>query len=327
MIVASILSNGNADTIADAIRSVLPLADRVLLVDTGITDNTIERAREAAGGKLTLETLRWPNRFDEARNFCLQTVARMGATWYLMLDSDETYHVADAPATRALIAAHSLVDCWLIADDTGTYYRERLIRVRSKAEFRGRTHEALIGVDPAAKRTLPGVTVSGRAKSPEAFRAKLLRDSNALVAETIESPADPRWWYYLGQTREGLGQYAAAIEAYRRCWGLPGWSEQAAWACYRAAVCHAEARDYAAALAACCTGLARDARFPELAWFAGWNAYQLDRKPEAAAWARAALAITDSGVCEARIGFRFPAGWRERPLNLLRWAVNQEVDR
>jgi tetratricopeptide (TPR) repeat protein len=318
MICASILSNGNADTIADAIRSVLPLADCVLLVDTGITDDTIEIAREAAGGNLFVEILRWPNRFDEARNFCLRTVNRMGATWYLMLDSDETYHVADAPATRAIIAGRPLVDCWLIEHD-GDYVKEKMIRVSSAARYSGRTHESLIGVEPAAKRTLPGVTVSGRPKSPEAFRAKLLRDASALEAETAESPHDSRWWYYLGQTREGLGQHAAAIEAYRRCWGLPGWSEQAAWACYRAAVCHAEARDYAAALATCCTGLARDARFPELAWLAGWLAYQLGRKPEAAAWARAALAITDSGVCESRIGFRFLPGWRERPRNLLTW--------
>lgn len=315
-ICAAILSNGNETTIGDAVRSVLSLVDRVLLVDTGIGDRTREIAREIAGDQSSLTAMQWPGRFDEARNHCMDFAQTMGHDWYLLCDSDEVVSCDDPVGARQRILSSPGVDCWLVADASGTYYRERLIRLESPARWHGRTHESLIGIAPARKRILPGVTVTGRPKTPEQAQTKLERDAQLLTLETAESPADPRWWYYLGQTREDLRQYKRAVEAYRRCWWLPGWSEQSAWSCYRAAVCHCELREYDAALATCAVGLVKDARFPELAWLAGWCCYQLGRYAESEIWARMALSITDSGRCEQRIGFRFPPGWRERPQNL-----------
>lgn len=69
MICATILSSGNEQTIGDAVRSVVPLVDRVFLVDTGISDRTIEIAREIAGDQLTVRQFAWTNDFAAARNF------------------------------------------------------------------------------------------------------------------------------------------------------------------------------------------------------------------------------------------------------------------
>lgn len=321
--IATILSAGNEQTIGDAVRSVLPLVDRVLLVDTGIADRTIEIAREIAGDRLIVRQFAWSNDFAAARNFCLDAVRELGGEWYLMCDSDETFVCANPAAVREQIANEPDVDCWLIANGDGTYYRERLVRVSSSARWDGRTHEALIGLDQLRKRVLRGATAGGRPKSSEAFRSKLDRDLVALQAETTERPENPRWWYYLGRTLEDLGRHADAVMAYQRCAALPGWSEQSAWACYRAAVCLAGLRDYAAALDVCEVGMQKDRRFAELAWLAGWCSYQLGRYDSAAAWARRSLEITASGACEQRIGFRYLPGWRARPEELLRWAERQ----
>jgi hypothetical protein len=50
MHICATLITGNAhDLVPDAIRSVLQLVDSVLLVDTGITDDTIDVSKEVAG--------------------------------------------------------------------------------------------------------------------------------------------------------------------------------------------------------------------------------------------------------------------------------------
>ena len=317
MIVATILSNGNAATIEAAVRSACAACDLVVIVDTGIEDETKEIAQLAGGDKVKFRTIRWENDFAAARNACLRIAGGIGANWCLHLDSDEILHgvlqLGDDPR----------IDCYLIADASGTYYRERLIRVNSAARWQGRTHETLQGVPPEKRRTLTGVTIEGRPKTKAQFADKLVRDLELLTAMTCESPQEPRWWYYLGQTYEDLGHVADAIDAFRMCLKLPGWSEQAAWSAYRAAVCLARQQRYQDAIDVCVAGMKRDARFPELAWYAGWNCYQLGRYADAVHWARTAQSIVAAGTCNTRIGFRFLPGWKERPADLLAWSKKQ----
>jgi hypothetical protein len=103
--------------------------------------------------------------------------------------------------------------------------------------------------------------VASRPKTAEEFQRKLLRDLAALKSETQDHPTDPRWWYYLGQTQEGLRQFAEAITAYTTCAALPGWDEQSAWACYCAARCYAELSDMPECVRTCALGLAKHAQF------------------------------------------------------------------
>jgi tetratricopeptide (TPR) repeat protein len=319
MIVASILSNGNAATIRDAIRSVLPLVDRVLLVDTGITDNTLAVAAAEAGNKLIVERFAWCNDFSAARNYCLDAVRRHNGIWYLMVDSDEVFSIPNPQLIRDVLQAAPEILCWLVAHD-GDYVKEKLIRVSSAARWFGRTHEALLGLPQSQKRILPGVAVSSRFKTAVEFHAKLLRDRDALKLETRDYPTDPRWWYYLGQTQEGLREFAEAITAYMTAAVLPGWDEQAAWACYCAARCHAELSDMAGCVRTCALGLTKHAHFPELVWLAGWGSYQIGRYADAIAWAEMALAIRGLGECDKRIGFRYLRGWDEGPREVIRFA-------
>lgn len=316
--IATILSNGNEQTIADAVRSALNLCRAVLLIDTGIVDKTVRYAIDAGGDRVVVDQFEWTGSFADARNECLRAAREMNYDWCLHLDSDEILHL-EKPATvlRAVIADAVATNGWYIANGDGSYVRERLIRCSSTARWEGRVHEAITNV--GQMRVLPGVRISGRAKTPDQFRAKLDRDLAALKLETAEHPHDPRWWYYLGQTLEDLDRTAEAIEAYTRCWLLPGWSEQSAWACFRAAVCGTRRHDYRGAWETCVVGLQKDTRFPELAWLAGWCQYQMGRYARAAEYAKEALRITDSGVCDQRIGFRYLPGWRERPDNLLEW--------
>lgn len=53
-LVASMLSGNSEELVTDAIESVLHWIDELLLIDTGISDATIERARQASDGELEI---------------------------------------------------------------------------------------------------------------------------------------------------------------------------------------------------------------------------------------------------------------------------------
>lgn len=307
MIFATILCNGNLNE--KAIPSVIDQVDKILLVDTGITDGSIEVARQAAGDKLIVTQFEWCNDFAAARNFCLHQVRRLGGTWYLMLDSDEWY-TFENPLKEQLIG-----DCGLVAAHDGNYYRERLIRVTSGLYWAGKTHEALEG-DGRRERLL-GISVAEVPKTPEQFKQKLYRDLEALKQSDL---SNPRWLFYLGRTHEDLGQYTDAIIAYQACQELPGWPEQQAWACYRAAVCSVKVENIHQALQFCTTGLTRQAAFPELAWLAGWCCLKLNRQQDGAIWAKIAQTIAATPYLKNRVGFRDDYGWFAGPANLLNFA-------
>jgi glycosyltransferase involved in cell wall biosynthesis len=70
--------------IGRAIRSVLPVADRIVVVDTGSTDGTQKVARELGA---RVETFAWVDDFAAARNYAL-TFAR-DTTWVAWMDCDD----------------------------------------------------------------------------------------------------------------------------------------------------------------------------------------------------------------------------------------------
>jgi glycosyltransferase involved in cell wall biosynthesis len=92
------LTNGGGDVIRDALLSVVGWVDACILLDTGITDNTLQVAQQAAGNKLLLQKLPWPGSFADARNAALDAAAAAGAQWAIILDTDERIQCSSATA-------------------------------------------------------------------------------------------------------------------------------------------------------------------------------------------------------------------------------------
>ena len=351
-VVATLLSANSELVIREAIDSAGGLVDRELLIDTGITDRTREVAEERLGERLVVETFAWCGDFARARNFALEAAARCGAEWAMTLDTDERMEFPGIASREELVAAlesDPRVRVWLVMEKGGRYAKERFVRVervevrgqrveeetqgadapRSPVRWVGRVHEALVGLGPGEAKVLPGVLFWEVKKPPEEFAAKLQRDLVALEQETRERPDDPRWWYYLGQTLEGLGRHREAVNAFRRCLVLPGWDEQAAWAAYKGAECLCVLKEFAVAVELCALGLARQPGSPELAWLAGWCCYQDGKLREAIHWERIAIALGNVEGChagEGRISFRHLPAWYEGPYDVLRWAYRKLGD-
>lgn len=321
-VVATIISDNAEDHIGGAVASVVDHVDDVLLVDTGITDNTIVEATRAAGSKLVVERFAWVDDFASARNFALDAATKLGADWALTLDTDERL-VFHNPKLH-LPPNDTDVDVWLMYCAGLHYTRERLIRLPTKARWSGRVHEALINA--GIHKVLPWCIVSDVPKDVGQFTNKLMRDLRILREDTSNHPENPRWWYYLGQTLEGLHEDRLAIDAYEKCAELEGWAEECAWACYKAASLLCGLGDYSTAIDACAAGLAKQAGSPELAWMSALCRYRLGDYREAVTWAKLAVAMGAYGGMDAgkdRIGFRHLPAWYHLPYDVLRFAYQK----
>jgi tetratricopeptide (TPR) repeat protein len=328
MIVSTTLTGSNAPIIGAALESVLPQVDRCLVIDTGARDETLEVARRVAGDKLLVRDFPWKDDFAAARNFALAAAAEAGATWAVTVDTDERL-VFDAgfDLHKALDAARKPV--LLVADDAGTYSKERIIRLPATVRWSGPTHEFLDGQRAGESEVLKGVRFHELPKDPEALRRKFQRDVAILKKYTKQHAKDPRWYYYLGASHHDLGEYAAAIDAYQSCAALGGWAEEGAWACYRAAECCIKLGHWAEAITFCAGGLAIRPATAELAWLAAYAANRVKRHEDAIAWSHMAIAnglYEGQGAQFARISFRNPTALYEGPFDILRQAHKARGD-
>lgn len=311
--------SGNSEAIAaDAAASVIDFVDVLCLIDTGITDGTIDAVREVADGKLHIESFPWIGDFAAARNAALECARQLNADWALTVDTDERLAFPGYETRDELHHALEAADVWLVPHRDGTYAKERFIRIPTNVSWRGRVHEALCGVEKNL--TLAGCSFYEMPKSTATHRAKLERDLVILLEDTATHGDNPRWHYYLGQTLEGLGETSRAIDAYENCMRLDGWADESAWACYTAARCCTTLGEYRRAEELCARGMARKPSMPELPWLAGWCCYKRGAYEDAIAWGWIAaglggkVAKRDSGM------FVYQPAWWEAPYDVIRWA-------
>ena len=320
MIVSTTLTASNADVIGDALASVAPQVDRCIVIDTGARDDTLDVARSIAGEKLLVREFPWKNDFAAARNFALEAAEAAGAEWAVTVDTDERLLFEPGfDLGQALAAATARV--LLVRDEGGTYAKERIIRLPAAVRWSGPTHEALGGQRKGESAQLDGVRFRELPKDAATLRRKFERDVAVLRRYTRQHPRDPRWHYYLGASHHDLGEYAAAIDAYRACAALGGWAEEGAWACYRAAECCCALERWSEAIEFCTRGLAIRAGTAELAWRAGFAAYKAKRYEDAIAWSNMAVVnglYDGAGAAFPRIGFRHLPALYEGPYDVLR---------
>ncbi len=321
MIVSTTLTASSADIIGEALASVVAQVDRCIVIDTGARDDTLEVARRVAGGKLLVREFPWRNDFAAARNFALDAAREAGAAWAVTVDTDERLEFdAGFDLSRALAATSANV--LLVGEAGGRYAKERILRLPTAMRWTGPTHEALGGQRAGEAETLAGVRFRELPKDEAALRRKFERDIAILRKHVRQHPRDPRWHYYLGASHHDLGQYAAAIDAFKACAALGGWAEEGAWACYRAAECCVALQRWGEAIDFCARGLAIRPATAELAWLAGYAAYKAKRYEDAIAWSNMAVVnglYDGAGGSFPRTSFRNPTALYEGPYDVLRW--------
>jgi tetratricopeptide (TPR) repeat protein len=137
-----------ADVLADSLDSVRGIADEILVIDLGSSDETLAIARQGAD---IVDHIEWQENFGEARNECL---GRVTGDWVLWLETGETLDDTSAQQLRNFVVetadpnkayllfvqrpAANAANC---ADQIGQL---RLVPNRPELRFRGRVREDLL---------------------------------------------------------------------------------------------------------------------------------------------------------------------------------------
>ena len=321
MIISTTLTGSNAGIIGDAIASVVEHVDRCLVIDTGAQD---DRSRSRGGSPATscccASSLE--ERLFRRPEFRTAGGGRGGRTAGLSRWTPTKGCSSSRGFDLRAALQRVRADVLLVSDDGGTYAKERIVRLPAGVRWSGPTHECWKARRGSFGHVLAGVRFRELPKDPAVLKRKFERDIAILKKYTRQHGRQPRWFYYLGSSHQDLGEYAAAIDAYRTCAELRGWAEEGAWACYRAAKCCGKLGRWGEAVHLCAAGLAIRPATAELAWLAGFAAFKAQRHDDAIAWSRMAVAnglLRGQAAQFERISFRHPPALYEGPYDVLRW--------
>ncbi len=130
MLSVCMIAKNEARCIADAVLSVKPVADEIIVVDTGSTDGTAEIARGL--GAVVIPYV-WRDDFSHARNF---SVEHAGGDWVLFLDADEVISLIDAKKIPCLCASSVPVAGYMITQRNYTNDTRRVGFVPCSGDYR-----------------------------------------------------------------------------------------------------------------------------------------------------------------------------------------------
>ena len=204
-----------------AIASITKIADRVIVVDTGSTDDTIEVAR-SLGAEVVEHA--WQDDFAEARN---RSLAEAESDWILCLDADECLVPESESALRKALSGRAgayMVRIESRVDSTAgkvfVNFFPRLFRNLEGVRFEGKVHEQ---VTPSLDRLGVSIEVSdivikhtGYALSDSDMKVKAKRNAALLLKEVEERPKDALALFHLGEAYSMMECYEDAVKSYDR---------------------------------------------------------------------------------------------------------------
>ncbi len=128
-----------SSVIARSVKCALSVADEVIVVDTGSSDDSAQIA-SALGAKVY--GFGWQDDFALARNYSFSLAS---CDYIMWLDADDIIEEADARAIRSLVAAGNF-DVAMLRYQSGnlSYYRERILRRSLNFLWQGAVHEVIV---------------------------------------------------------------------------------------------------------------------------------------------------------------------------------------
>ena len=222
---ACVIAKNEAANIGRWLASMQPIADEMIVVDTGSTDATAELARQ---GGAKVFSFPWRDDFAAAKNFALD---RATGDWIVFLDADEFFPEASIPRVRPLIERLSRdrriagLLCRLVNIDLDRDGRRmtstvqlRIFRHSRHLRYEGRIHEVLRLPKGKTAELVREIEILHTGYSTSIVQAKMRRNLAALEQRLSEPGAketmdDIRYFmdiYY------GLERYDESIAAARR---------------------------------------------------------------------------------------------------------------
>ncbi|MFQ3549756.1 MAG: tetratricopeptide repeat protein [Armatimonadota bacterium] len=218
-----IIAKNESDFIYDCIKSLEDIADEVILVDTGSSDNTIELAKDL-GAKIY--QIPWQNDFSQARN---KSIEYANGDWILWIDADErldnlTKHNIKTAAADNTIDAYILKIYNYMSDDVDNdvVITENVRLWRNKPEYRFRyaIHESISDSIIENNGIIGSLNtiIHHFGYKPDIIqsRDKKKRNIDILQNELIKEPNNPHVLYHFAQEYFEINEFEKSSEYAKR---------------------------------------------------------------------------------------------------------------
>lgn len=224
------------ETIERCLGSVRGIADEIIIVDTGSTDKTKEKASKFTD---KIYDFQWVNDFSRARNYAFSKAAMEYILW---LDADDIILPEDRAKFMELkFSLPEDVDAVMMKYNTSfdsngkvtfSYYRERLSKRIRGFQWREPVHEYL---EVYGKRINSDICIT-HAKPAERQGSRNLHIYENILAQGNELSS--RGNYYYARELKDNGKYKEAAEQFEKFLNLGrGWVEDNINACGELAKC------------------------------------------------------------------------------------------
>ncbi|NML14881.1 tetratricopeptide repeat-containing glycosyltransferase family 2 protein [Azohydromonas caseinilytica] len=207
-----VIARDEARCIARCLQSAKAVVRRMLVLDTGSTDDTVAIARSCGA---QVHHAPWNDDFAAARNLALELA---DADWNLVLDADEWLEggaqCLRGPELRTLFLGQALIRSDLeIAgrDEQGRAWIPRLLP--RGVRYEGRIHEQPVSELP--RRRLP-LVIGHDGYLPAQRTRKAGRNLQMLLQETQHQPDNAYLAYQLGTEHELAKEFLQASDQYEK---------------------------------------------------------------------------------------------------------------
>lgn len=221
-----LIAKNEEKLIGNCLESLKDVAQEIIVVDTGSTDQTISIA-QSYGAKVI--RTRWQNDFSKARNLSLQYATK---DWILVIDCDEKLLPSEAAKLKLLLstdlpyeALHFKLDNWVDDRIISSAMVLRLFRNRKSYHFSGKMHEqvspSIVAISGLSSISNVEIALShygyDNAISSQSFKS----DRNLELLLSYDN-ADKNDYYYfaLGNEYVRTQEYFKAIDCYLTCLNL-----------------------------------------------------------------------------------------------------------
>jgi tetratricopeptide (TPR) repeat protein len=214
-----------AENLGRCLTSLVEVADELLVLDTGSTDDTIAIAHSFGA---RVEQFIWTQNFSEARNTALQYVT---GDWVLVLDADEVLVAAAVPQLRQAMQHQQALVINLVRQEVGASQSpyslvSRLFR-RHPAIYFTRPYHAMIDDSVAALLqqepdwkilSYPEVAILHYGYAPDTIAGRNKLETARLTMERflVQHPGDPYVCSKLGALYVEMHRTATGIELLER---------------------------------------------------------------------------------------------------------------
>lgn len=193
-IVSVFITKNEAENLPRLMSSLEGFADRVVVVDTGSTDNTVEVAKSLGA---EVHEIAWPDSFSAARNRAIELAEVGSANWVAMFDADEVLQdgktlrqkLRELPPTRKVVSLYHRTRF-------GHSFPRNCVFRPGSARWHYRFHEHLLPDDKSTQIVLPCYV-----EHPDDIGKN--HDNDRIVElmrmDTVEHPTSATRKYYYGR--------------------------------------------------------------------------------------------------------------------------------